>query len=173
MEHAVPDTPRLLSPPSRPHPPRTSRFPADRSTSPPIRTQYWTDFRRVTWKDSFAQPAIGTATHAARSLSDRPSSRSCAIVWGSVPSFFSMMQVSQTVWRLLTHGPLSQMKLPPRSSAKDTWSGWWISPTQCPRYLSDANFAASSLEVRNTSRSAGMAVKRHFGTAGHWATLIA
>jgi hypothetical protein len=30
----------------------------------------------------------------------------------------------QTVWRLFTHGPLSRMKLPPRSSAKDTWSGW-------------------------------------------------
>src|SRR5215475_3312215 len=109
MEHAVPDTPRLLSPPSRPHPPRTSRFPADRSTSVPTRTQYWTDFRRVTWKDSFAHPAIGTATHAARSVFGNPSRRSRAIVWGSVPSFFSMMQVSQTVWRLLTQGPLSRM----------------------------------------------------------------
>src|SRR5262245_44054669 len=42
-----------------------------------------------------------------------------------------------------------------------------MSPIQCPRYFSDASFAASSLEVRNTSRSAGMAVKRHFGTPWH------
>src|SRR5262245_557526 len=47
-----------------------------------------------------------------------------------------------------------------------------MSPIQCPRYLSDASFAASSLDVRKTSRSAGIAVKRHFGTAGHWATVI-
>src|SRR5262249_29146810 len=83
-----------------------------------------------------------------------------------------MMQVSQTVWRLFTHGPDSRMKLPPRSSANETWRGWWISPTQCPRYLSDASFAASLFDVGKTSKSAGMAVKRHLGTPGHWLTVI-
>src|SRR5215467_14920454 len=39
-----------------------------------------------------------------------------------------------------------------------------MSPIQWPRYLSDASLAASSLEVRNTSKSAAMAVSRHFGT---------
>src|SRR5262249_22441804 len=47
-----------------------------------------------------------------------------------------------------------------------------MSPIQCPRYLSEASLAASSLEDRKTSRSVGIAVKRHFGTAGHWATVI-
>ena len=47
-----------------------------------------------------------------------------------------------------------------------------MSPIQCPRNLSDASLATSSFEVRKTSRSAGIAVKRHFGTAGHWATVI-
>jgi hypothetical protein len=83
-----------------------------------------TDLRRVTWRDSFTQPSTGIAAHAVLSLSGSPSRRSRATVIGSVPSFFSMMQVSQTVWRLFTQGPLSRMKLPPRSSANDTWSGW-------------------------------------------------
>jgi len=56
-------------------------------------TQYWTDFRRVTWKDSFAQPRDRDRDHATRSLSGNPSSRSRAIGCESVPSFFAMMQV--------------------------------------------------------------------------------
>src|SRR5262252_5587327 len=47
-----------------------------------------------------------------------------------------------------------------------------MSPIQCPRNLSEASLATSSSEVRKTSRSVGIAVKRHFGTAGHWATVI-
>jgi hypothetical protein len=81
-----------------------------------------------------------------------------------------MMQVSQTVWRLLTQGPLSRMRLPPRSSAKETWRGWWISPTQCPRYLSDASFAASSFDVRKTfqvRRDGREEAFRHSGALAH------
>jgi len=97
------------------------------------RTQYCIDLRRVTWKDSFAQPAIGTATHAARSLSGRPSSRSCAIVCGSVPSFFSMMQVyprshgdwahtRSRGWNCLRDRPRGHTEADecPRSSGRDT-----------------------------------------------------
>src|SRR5215831_7345492 len=47
-----------------------------------------------------------------------------------------------------------------------------MSPIQWPRYLSDASFAASSLDVRRISRSAGMAVKRHFGTPWHPVVVI-
>ena len=47
-----------------------------------------------------------------------------------------------------------------------------MSPIQCPRNLSDASLAASSLDVRRTSRSAGMAVKRHFGTPWHPVVVI-
>ena len=48
-----------------------------------------------------------------------------------------------------------------------------MSPIQWPRYLSDASFAASSLEVRSTSWSIGMAVKRHLGTPWHPVVVIA
>ena len=55
--------------------------------------------------------STGTTTHAALSLAGTPSRRSRAIVCVSVPSFFSMMQVFQTLWRLLTQGPVSRMPM--------------------------------------------------------------
>ena len=80
--------------------------------------------RRGSQRASFGLHARGNEECRADTIGlapvGRPQSLVDMLLCTSVPSFFSMMQVSQTVWRLLTQGPASRMKLPPRSSANDT-----------------------------------------------------
>jgi hypothetical protein len=58
--------------------------------------------------------------------------------------------------------------LPPRSSWKDTWSGWCTSPTQWPRYFRASSLSCSvALDDDSTARSLSIAEMTQSVARGH------
>jgi hypothetical protein len=57
--------------------------------------------------------------------------------------------------------------LPPRSSSKDTCSGWWTSPTQCPRYFRASSRSCSlALDDDSIAKSFAIAETTHSVASG-------